>query len=204
MITIIDYGSGNVNAFANIYKRLNIPFVIGSEKSLIEKAQKLILPGVGAFDNNIKKLKSLNILDILEKKVLIDQTPILGVCLGLQILARDSEEGMEKGLDWIKGSVKKFKKSKESKTRIPHMGWNTIEVNKTESKLFKNINFDKGFYFIHSFYLKPENQEDVLSFSDHGIKFVSSIERNNIYATQFHPEKSHNNGIQLLKNFSEL
>ena len=204
MITIINYGSGNINAIANIYKRLKIPYNIADNIQTLEKASKLILPGVGAFDNNMKQLNESGIRNVLDDLVKSKKIPILGICLGLQIMANDSDEGIENGLGWIKGSVKKFNIEEiESKPKIPHMGWNSIKIHSTP-ELFRGINPIVGFYFVHSYYLEVENTDDIMTSTSYGGEFVSGIHHKNIYATQFHPEKSHSNGIRLLKNYAKL
>ncbi len=204
MISIIDYGSGNINAISNIYDKLKIPYDIVSTPKQLENSNKIILPGVGSFDHCMQKLNQSGLKDILNRKVLIEKTPVLGICIGLQLMAEKSEEGECSGLGWIKGEVKKFNKNIIiHKPKIPHMGWNTIKVvNKAE--LFKGINLEKGFYFIHSYYIDTLNDENIMTTTVYGDVFVSGIYSSNIFAVQFHPEKSHSNGMKLLKNFSEI
>lgn len=204
MITIINYGSGNIRAIGNIYDVLNIPYVVADNVSEIDKADKIILPGVGAFDETIEKLNAEGFRQTLDKKVLVDKVPILGICVGMQMLANSSEEGSLNGLGWIEGTVKRFDKNKIiGKPKLPHLGWNSIEIKK-ETPLLKNIDQEEGFYFIHSYYFECLNARDVMSTTEYGIEFHSSVNRDNIYGVQFHPEKSHDNGIQLLKNFALL
>jgi len=204
MITIINYGSGNIRAIGNIYDVLNIPYEVADSIKEIEKADKIILPGVGAFDETIEKLNTNGFRQLLEQKVLVDKVPILGICVGMQMLANTSEEGTLSGLGWIDGKVKKFDKDKIiGKPKLPHLGWNSIEIKK-ETPLLKNINEEAGFYFIHSYYFECQNNNDIMSTTEYGIEFHSSVNRDNIYGVQFHPEKSHENGIQLLKNFALL
>jgi len=204
MITIVDYGSGNINAITNIYELLKIPFSIASKPSELESAEKIILPGVGSFDYCMSKLNNSGLKDVLNKRVLKDKVPVLGICIGLHIMALNSEEGELSGLGWIQGNVKKFDETKlVEKPKIPHMGWNSIKVESTPN-LFKDINQDQGFYFIHSYYIEVENKENIMTTTNYGSNFVSGINSSNIYAVQFHPEKSHSNGMKLLKNFSDL
>ena len=204
MITIVDYGSGNINAITNIYKLLKTPFSIASTPSELESAEKIILPGVGSFDYCMSKLNNSGLKEVLNKKVLKDKVPVLGICIGLHIMALDSEEGVLPGLGWIDGNVKKFDESKLlEKPKIPHMGWNSIQV-KTIPELFKDVNQEQGFYFIHSYYIELENKKNIMTTTNYVIDFVSGINSSNIYAVQFHPEKSHSNGVKLLKNFSQL
>lgn len=204
MITLINYGSGNIHAIANIYKRINIPYVITSDPKELLSAQKLILPGVGDFDETMMLLNNLGIKGILDELVLEKKIPILGVCVGMQILGNKSEEGSLEGFGWIKGQIKKIDESKLiRKPHLPHMGWNTIKV-KRESSLFDNVIPDNGFYFLHSYYFDCDNASDVLATVTYGEEFASAINHENVYGFQFHPEKSHQNGIELFRNFANL
>lgn len=204
MVTIVNYGSGNIKAITNIYQILDIPFSIATKPSELEDAEKIILPGVGSFDYCMNKLNKSGLKEVLNRKVIEDKTPVLGICIGLHIMASESEEGNLPGLGWIDGYVKKFDESKlVFKPKLPHMGWNSIQV-KTIPELFKGVNQEHGFYFIHSYYIEVKNKEDIMTITNYENDFVSGINRSNIYAVQFHPEKSHSNGIELLKNFSQL
>lgn len=204
MITILDYGSGNLNAIKNIYERLNIPFEFADTKELITKAEHIILPGVGAFDETISTLQNKGFLGVLNKKVLEEKVPILGICVGMQMLADSSEEGTLAGLGWIQGSVKKFDKNLiPGKPKIPHLGWNSIEIT-CDCPLFKNVDPAVGFYFVHSYYYECADEANVVCKTEYGKVFHSAVNRENIFGVQFHPEKSHDNGIQLLKNFANL
>jgi len=204
MITIIDYGSGNINAIKNIYERLNIHCEFAVSIEQIEKADHIILPGVGAFDETISTLRSKDFFNILSNRVLIDKVPILGICVGMQMLADSSEEGILKGLGWISGKVKKFDKNLiPDKPKIPHLGWNSIGISRN-SPLFMDVNPKVGFYFVHSFYYECADEANVIAKCEYGKVFHASVNHENIYGVQFHPEKSHENGIQLLKNFSML
>ena len=204
MVTIVNYGSGNIKAIINIYQILDIPFSIASKPSELEDAEKIILPGVGSFDYCMNKLNKSGLKEVLNRKVIEDKTPVLGICIGLHIMFSESEEGNLPGLGWIDGYVKKFDESKlVFKPKLPHMGWNSIQV-KNIPELFKGVNQEYGFYFIHSYYIEVKNKEDIMTITNYENDFVSGINRLNIYAVQFHPEKSHRNGIELLKNFSQL
>lgn len=204
MITIVDYGSGNINAITNIYDLLKVPYTIASRPDELDNAKKIILPGVGSFDYCMSKLNDSGLKDILNKKVLEEKTPVFGICIGLHLMMERSEEGMLPGLGWVKGSVKKFDASKlEHKPKVPHMGWNSVDI-KSNTKLFKDVQDEIGFYFIHSYYVEVENKNVVMTTTDYGEEFVSGVHQDNISAVQFHPEKSHSNGMKLLKNFSEL
>ena len=204
MIGIIDYGSGNIQAIATIYKNLNIEHKVMKEPEDLKKADKLILPGVGAFDATMQQLIDSGLQEKLNKLVLEEKVPILGICVGLQVMGYGSDEGKLSGLGWIPGKVKKFDESSiEIKPKLPHMGWNVINDIRTHP-IFREIDSDFGFYFVHSFYFECESDENILATSNYGDEFTSSIYANHIIGTQFHPEKSHGNGVQLLKNFAQL
>jgi len=204
MITIIDYGSGNIKAIANIYEKLKVGFTIASTPEQVVGAKKIFLPGVGAFDETISKLDSTGFRKVLDKEVLENKVPIMGICVGMQILAESSEEGTCKGLGYIKGKVKKIDSSMlKQKPKLPHLGWNSIEIIK-ENKLLQNIDPVFGFYFLHSFYFECDDPNDVLATTYYGSTFASAIQRENVFGIQFHPEKSHRNGVNLLHNFAKL
>jgi glutamine amidotransferase len=204
MIGIVNYGSGNIQAIANIYSRLNIETKIITNPSELCEAEKLILPGVGAFDETLKQLIHSGLKEELDNLVLIQKKPILGICVGMQIMAESSEEGTLDGLGWIKGRVKKFDISWfKEKPYLPHMGWNTITP-KIEHPILLNLDSEQGFYFVHSYYYECADDSNILATSDYGIEFSSAVYNNNIFGMQFHPEKSHSNGIQLLENFTKL
>jgi imidazole glycerol-phosphate synthase subunit HisH len=177
--------------------------LISSDKGAIAEADKLLLPGVGNFDYGMQQLKNSGFLDTLSDKVLNNNTPLLGICLGAQMLTKSSEEGKEPGLGWINGTTIKFDKSKLSKKlKIPHMGWTDVTIEKP-SKLFTNMDSVSRFYFVHSYHMKLDRVEDELNRSTYGYSFVSGFEDKNIIGVQFHPEKSHKYGMNLLKNFVE-
>jgi glutamine amidotransferase len=203
MITIVDYKTGNLGSIQNILKRIGKESVVTSDKKVIAAATKLILPGVGAFDTGMRNLLELDLADVLNKKVIEEKTPVLGICLGMQLLSSGSEEGTLKGLDWIKGSTVRFKFENSLEYKIPHMGWNFITQHKT-SRLFNNMDSDPRFYFVHSYYFRADNQEDILTSTTYEKEFTSSVERGNILGVQFHPEKSHKFGMMLLKNFVDF
>lgn len=204
MIGIIDYGSGNINAIAKIYKNLNIKHQILNKPNDLKKANKLILPGVGAFDATMQQLIDSGLKEQLNELVIKKRVPVLGICVGLQVMGCSSEEGKLPGLGWINGKVKKFDKDKfKIKPKLPHMGWNVIKDLRAHP-IFKGIDNDLGFYFVHSFYFVCDNKKNILSTTNYGDVFASAIYSNHIFGTQFHPEKSHSNGIKLFKNFAEL
>jgi imidazole glycerol-phosphate synthase subunit HisH len=203
MMTIIDYGCGNIKAFVNVFSRLNIPVLVARSKQQIEDASRIILPGVGAFDYVMHSFNKSGLRDIVEKKVLQENVPVLGVCAGMQIMANSSEEGKEHGLGWIPGKVKMFDLSKiPYVTKNPHMGWN--EIKPVETTIFSKIPEGSRFYFVHSYYFEEENSIDAIARTNYGIDFTSAVSNSNIFGTQFHPEKSHSNGMQLLKNFASI
>jgi glutamine amidotransferase len=204
MITIVDYGLGNIFAFANVYKKLNVPITIARNADNLKTASKIILPGVGAFDHAIKLLDQAGMRQTLDEIVLHKRVPVLGICVGMQILAASSEEGILPGLGWIDGQVKKFDPSTlPHRTRLPHMGWNDVQP-VIKNRLFEGLELDARFYFLHSYYFHCNLDENVLAVSDYGGKFCCAVNSENIYGVQFHPEKSHHYGTQLLKNFAEL
>ena len=199
MIGILDYGLGNIKAFGNIYKNLNIEYKFISKKNDFDGVTKIILPGVGAFDYAMSKLNSSGLRDELEKKVLEEKLPVIGICVGMQMLAKRSDEGKLEGLGWIDGVVRKFEDKKD--LPLPHMGWNSIKVSK-ESLLLKDLD-NSFFYFLHSYYFDTD-EDKVLAKASYIDEFDCIVNVDNIYGIQCHPEKSHHFGINLLKNFGEL
>ena len=204
MITIIDYGVGNIKAFLNVYKQLNIPVQTAKTSAEIESATKLILPGVGAFDHAMDRLNNSGMREALDDAVLNRKVPIIGICVGMQMLSASSDEGGLSGLGWIDGSVKKFDLTQiQHTTYLPHMGWNDVNP-VADLPLFTGLMNDARFYFLHSYYFECNNQEDILAFTDYVGQFACAVGSGNIYGVQFHPEKSHHYGIQLLNNFANL
>ena len=201
MIGIIDYGLGNIKAISNIYNKLKIKNFIIKKSEDFEMAERLILPGVGAFDSAIRNLKERDIFEKVNFLVLEKKTKILGICVGMQTFAKLSEEGELDGLNWIHGNVKKF--IHHDNLRLPHMGWNSVKKVK-DNLLFKDIDNLEYFYFCHSYYYDSQDKNNVITETNYSSNFASSINFNNIYGIQFHPEKSHDNGIKILKNFAEL
>lgn len=204
MIGVIDYGLGNINAFLNIYKRLHIEAKPLQKVEDFDGVTKLILPGVGAFDHAMSTFNDSGMRERVEKMVFEEEVPIVGICVGMQILAKSSDEGVLPGLGWIDGVVKKFDESKiKFVTRLPHMGWNHVDVD-LNSPIFKDFPPRSNFYFLHSYYFVCNNPQDSIAKSDYGINFTCALNSNNIYGVQFHPEKSHNYGVKLLENFSKI
>jgi glutamine amidotransferase len=204
MITIIDYGAGHIKSIQNMLKKLGIESEISNDARTIGKATKLILPGVGAFDYGMQQLQKSGLIDTLHKKVVEEKTPLLGICLGAQMLGNHSEEGFEKGLSWIDMDVVKFDINQlDSNLKVPHMNWNEINIKKA-TPLFNNLNNESRFYFVHSFHMRTNNSDDILCSSNYGYEFVSGVQKDNIWGVQFHPEKSHKFGMQLLSNFAAI
>ena len=202
MIGIIDYGSGNVKAIANIYKKLNQDYFVTSEPEKLKEASHLVLPGVGAFDTTMNLLINSGLKQTLDELVLVKKVPIMGICVGMQIMAESSEEGSEAGLGWIKGAVKKIDDGQLArKPKLPHMGWNDISITRDNS-ILADVNSEKGFYFLHSYYVQPSTEADVVATVDYGSDLTCVVRRENIIGIQFHPEKSHDNGVTVFKNFA--
>jgi glutamine amidotransferase len=198
-IVIIDYGMGNIRSVMNKIHRSGHEAIVSFEHDIIKNADKIILPGVGHFSNGMKRLQERNIIEILNKKVLHDKIPVLGICLGMQLLTGFSEEGNTRGLGWLDAETVKFDLN-DIRHKVPHMGWNSIEQKK-DSPLLKDIPDNRYYYFVHSYHVKCNNNDDVLTTSLYGYEFVSSVQKDNIFGTQFHPEKSHEWGEKLLNNF---
>ncbi len=195
---IIDYGMGNIGSIRNMLVRFHPDVTISSDPDTIAGADKLILPGVGAFDEGMKNLEESGLIAILNKRVLEDKIPVLGICLGMQLFASGSEEGVKPGLNWLNADTVKFHNGNGRK--IPHMGWNTIKKMKA-SRLMDDFDPRCRFYFVHSYHVVCRDKEDILAVTSYGNDFVSAVHRDNIYGTQFHPEKSHRFGMQLMNNF---
>jgi len=201
MITIINYGVGNILSFVNLYKRLNIECNVASSRDELAGATKIILPGVGSFDHAMSSLEKSGMRETLDDLVLNKKTPVLGICVGMQMLASSSDEGELPGLGWVPGTVKKF--DVKMVKQLPHMGWNDVTPIH-DGGLFKNFAQAPKYYFLHSFYFECENYEHALATSIYGKEFVCAVNNGPVYGVQFHPEKSHHFGVNLLKNFSEL
>ena len=202
-IIIINYGMGNLNSIKKKLTHLKVNAVISSNPNDILNADKLILPGVGHFKKAIENLKALNLFNVINETVLIKKKPILGICLGMQLMANKSEEGNVNGFGWFNAKVIKFKTNNTLKYKIPHTGWNQITKTK-QSALMKNISDLSEFYFVHSYHFKCNNSADILNETEYEYKFTSAVEKENIFGVQYHPEKSHDVGKQILKNFVEL
>lgn len=203
MVTIIDYGMGNLGSIQNMFKRINVESEITGEAEKISQATKILLPGVGAFDAAMERISSSGLQPLLDKKVLEEKVPVLGICLGMQLLTKSSEEGVLPGLGWVNAKTIRFKFENDSSLKIPHMGWNRVyEVN--ESPLTRNLPEEPRFYFVHSYHVSADDRRDVVTTTNYGIDFHSVIQHNNIFGAQFHPEKSHLFGMKLLENFASI
>jgi glutamine amidotransferase len=203
MIVIIDYGMGNLSSVRKALARIKIPSLVSSSKKDIVAADKLIIPGVGHFGRGMGNLKELGLLEIIHTAVLENKIPVLGICLGMQLMAMRSEEGNISGLGWFDADVVKFQVRDNLKYKVPHMGWNQITKTK-ESSLLSGVPDLAEFYFLHSYYLQCNEPTDILAETEYESKFTSAVEKENIFGVQFHPEKSHDVGAQLLRNFANM
>ena len=202
MITIVNYGMGNLGSMLNMFKRLGVPASIESDPEVIRSAEKLILPGVGAFDTAMKCINDRpGLRQALDHKAMVDSVPVLGVCLGMQLLTQSSEEGQLPGLGWVPGTTLRF--PRQGSLKVPHMGWNIAKPTRSSS-LTADFDSEPRFYFVHSFYVSVNDPTHSLMRTNYGMEFDSAIGRDNIYGVQFHPEKSHRFGMQILKNFAGL
>ena len=202
MLIIVDYGVGNLHSIQNMLKKAGVDSKISNQLQEITSASKILLPGMGAFDNCMEKLEASGLRPIVEQKAIREKVPVLGICVGLQMFMESSEEGRLPGLSWIKGSTIRFRPEKmQDNQKIPNMGWHEITPKKP-SRLLQNLE-DSRFYFAHSYHVQPLETADILMTALYGYEFTVGIERDNLVGVQFHPEKSHRFGMQLLKNFGE-
>lgn len=205
MITIIDYEMGNLGSIQNMFKYIGVESTIESDPDKIKNASKILLPGVGSFDMAMKKIKEKNLYEVLNEKALKEQVPTLGICLGMQLLTTQSEEGTVDGFDWIPAKTMSFKNRIDADLKIPHMGWNIVSQS-NKSIITKNFqDFDEvRFYFVHSYFVKIEHEKNSILKTKYGIEFDSAIQKDNIFGAQFHPEKSHKFGMTLFENFARI
>jgi imidazole glycerol-phosphate synthase subunit HisH len=203
MIAIVNYGVGNLASIKNMLKKAGYESVLASDEGTIEKADKIILPGIGAFDHCMQQFNASGLRPLVTKRVMEDKIPLLGICVGLQMLMEASEEGTEPGLGWIAGKTIKFKKENLNGLKIPHMDWTNVQVVKN-TLLTENLGEQPRFYFVHSYHVQPKFPEDELMRAHYGYDFTAAVNRENIYGVQFHPEKSHRYGLKILENFARL
>ena len=203
MLVIIDYGVGNLNSIKNMLKKLgHRDVIISSDPQELANARKYILPGVGHFDYGMRQLRSSGLIGVLHQEVVLNKKPLLGICLGAQILTRGSEEGVEPGLGWIDADTVKFDFSNNRRIKVPHMGWCDVKFS-SSSHLFNGLSDDSRFYFVHSYHMQCDNSKDVVVKATYGYEFAAGFQKENILGMQFHPEKSHKYGMRLLKNYIE-
>jgi glutamine amidotransferase len=203
MIAVVTYGVSNVGSMFNMLQRIGVPATAASTPAEIEKADKIILPGVGAFDHGMSTLVERGLAEPLKKRVLQDRVPILGVCLGMQLLGRGSEEGVLGGLGLVDGRSVRLHSNGEGPLKVPHMGWSVVAPSR-ESPLFNDLDARARFYFVHSYHLVCADSTDVLATARYGVEFTAMVHRDNVWGAQFHPEKSHRYGMTLLRNFASL
>lgn len=203
MITVLDYGVGNINSVCNMIRKVRGEVRVVNSPHELVGARKIILPGVGAFDHGMQHLKKNDWISPLQELVLDKKIPILGICLGMQLLCHCSEEGVLPGLGWVDAQVRKFAFEKDRGLQVPHMGWNTVKVVNENSLIRKNQE-ERRFYFVHSYFVECKNTADVHTSAHYGFDFVASLRKDNIFGVQFHPEKSHRFGMELMRNFVEL
>lgn len=203
MIAVVDYGMANIGSVLNMFRKVGAAAVASADVATLRSAKKIVLPGVGAFDSAMERLRQLDLVGPLTELALERRVPVLGICLGMQLLLESSEEGDTRGLGWIPGRVRRFAFSGENvRLRIPHMGWNELKLAKA-STLFQGVTEPQRFYFVHSYYAQCDNAADVLGTASYGSEFVAAVEHDNVAGTQFHPEKSHRFGMRLLQAFAE-
>lgn len=204
MVVVIDYGMGNLGSIVNTFRRLDTAISVTSDPEEIKDADKIILPGVGSFSKGMQNLDKLNLRSVLEECVLDNKVPFLGICLGMQLLTKKSEEGAAEGLGWIDAETVRFRLStKTDHLKIPHMGWNALNIN-DGSSLLENVTRDDRFYFVHSYHVSKINEDNVVATTTYGYDFPSVIQKKNIFGIQCHPERSHKSGLKVLKNFMRL
>lgn len=203
MIAIIDYGCGNLGSIKNMVRKIGGEAIVTSNIEEIKTASKIILPGVGSFDTGMNNLKQSGFIEVLKNKAFVEKVPFLGICLGMQMMCKDSEEGTEKGLGWFDAHTIKFKFEKGSKNKIPNMGWKNV-IQKKESLFFKDMYENPRYYFVHSFFVQCNSEKDILTTSEYGKEYVSAFEKENLCGVQFHPEKSHKFGMKLFSNFLSI
>lgn len=199
-IAVVDYGHGNFGSILNMLKKLGSRGVLVSDPKYLEHAEKIILPGIGAFDSGMQAIDERGLREVLIRKVTAEKTPLLGICLGMQMLGINSEEGVINGLGLISGRCRRFPQSADMRLKVPHMGWTDV-VPSANALLFKGIDMPPRFYFVHSYYFECDNQSEVAATATYGVNYAAAVQRGNVLGVQFHPEKSHRFGMHLLRNF---
>jgi glutamine amidotransferase len=204
MIVIVDYGIGNLGSIKNMLRKVGAPAAISSDRDVIKSAAKLILPGVGAFDTGMRQLRASGLIDLMHERALEDRAPILGICLGAQLMTRSSDEGVEPGLGWFDADTRRMAFDNiPGKWPLPNMGWRDVQ-HRDGYPLMQGYESPPRFYFVHSYYMKPDNPELASVTSRYGFDFACGLSRDNLHCVQFHPEKSHSFGMRFLRNFAEL
>ena len=204
MIVVVDSKLGNIGSVLNMFRRLNVPAERSADLAVLARAKALVLPGVGAFDHGMESLQKLGLVEVLNERVLAQKTPVLGICLGMQLLSRRSEEGRLPGLGWIDGDTVRFRFDPQATgLRIPHMGWNDVRP-RAEDRLIPTQDRPPRFYFVHSYHLVCDREEDSLATCHYGYDFICAVRRGHIMGVQFHPEKSHRYGMAMLRNFATM
>ena len=201
MITIVDYGMGNLGSIQNMLKRIGVPAEVTGEVATLERASKILLPGVGAFDSAMERINASGLRAVLDRKALQERVPIMGICLGMQLLTRSSEEGQLPGLGWIAAATRRFPAAPGFK--VPHMGWNVVTAAR-DSPLTEGLPIESRYYFVHSYYVQADDARDSLLTTHYGVTFDAAISHGNLYGAQFHPEKSHKFGMRFLANFARI
>lgn len=199
MVVILDCGMGNLQSVVRAFQKTGVPVRVSASPGDLEEAGRIVLPGVGSFDQGMRSLRDTGLLPVLERRVHQDKVPVIGICLGMQMLTEGSEEGSCPGLGWIRGRTRRFQPNGQV-LKIPHLGWNEVETRR-ESPLLGAAPANRCFYFAHSYYVSCDEEGDVLATTRYGQEFVSALNRGNIYGTQFHPEKSHADGLRIIENF---
>ncbi|GAB6155710.1 imidazole glycerol phosphate synthase subunit HisH [Desulfosporosinus burensis] len=202
MIAVIDYGIGNVGSIINMFHKIGVPSVLTKDIDQVEKAEKLILPGIGAFDIGMQRLNESGLVDAIKKHAVEKQKPLLGICLGMQLLGRKSEEGIENGLSLIPFDNKRFVFEEDTQLKIPHMGWDIAVTTEKDDPLAEGLTSVQRYYFVHSYHAVCDSEKNVLMRCEYGYSFAAAVKKGNIYGVQFHPEKSHKFGMALLENFA--
>lgn len=202
VIVIVDCGIGNLGSVLNMFRRIGVPAVVTGDPAVVAEAERLVLPGVGAFDHGMKSLRQSGLIPTLERRVLRERTPILGICLGLQLFMQGSEEGVEPGLGWLHGRTVRFRLSepRHQGLRVPHMGWNTVKP--AQPGVWPSLSDGPRFYFVHSYHIECDDEGDVLATARYGYDFAVAARRGNVMGVQFHPEKSHRYGMAVLRDFA--